>query len=95
MLLHQQGIISKPVSEGGYYVFIKLLRTSFQSGWAIIESLVERYGIAVVPGEAFGIESEPYIRISYGNITPDKMSVYAELLSNALYQIRLGSDLDF
>jgi len=71
-------------SSGGFYVFLRLFPEKPQSGWDIARRLVDEFSLAVVPGEAFGMEKGPYIRLSYGNIRAADMVDPAARLARAL-----------
>ncbi len=89
MILYNKGIISKPISEGGYYVFVKFNFNVALIGWELVELLIDKYGIAVMPGEAFGVfDKDIYLRISYGNVKPDEMRKSARKLKDALFEIK-------
>jgi len=61
-----------------------------QSGWEISRRLIDEFAIAVVPGEAFGAEGEPSIRLSYGNIRAADIEREAGRLAAALARILAG-----
>jgi len=89
MPLYDEKLISKPFGEGGYYIFIKLNYKFKLSSWEIAELLINNFNIAVIPGEAFGIDNgDIYLRLSYGNIREEQMEIYAKKLAEALYKIR-------
>ncbi|MBL4778242.1 hypothetical protein [Ralstonia sp.] len=49
---------------GAFYFLVKL-NTSL-SGIQIVERLIKEHKIAVIPGEAFGMDDGCYCRIAYG-----------------------------
>lgn len=86
--LYEEKLISKPMSEGGYYIFLKLDMKGNLSGWELTKLLIDGFNIAVMPGEAFGVnDGNIYLRLSYGNVKAEQMSYYAERLVDALYKI--------
>ncbi len=84
-LLHliEKGLIETLRSEGGFYIFIKLKQEK-RSGWEIARILIKEYGLATVPGEAFGMEKGPYLRLSFGNLPSSKMEKASKILKNSL-----------
>ena len=53
-----------PDSQGAFYILIKV-ETSLDS-MTLTRKLIEEFKVAVLPGEAFGIDTGCYLRISYG-----------------------------
>jgi len=60
-----------PQSDGAFYVFLEVETTL--TGLALAERLAREYGVAVVPGEAFGMSFGCYLRVAYG--APDAETV--------------------
>jgi len=89
--LHARGLINEPRGEGGFYVFIRLTPKHPQSGWEIARRLADEYALAAVPGEAFGMEGSPWLRLSYGNIRAAEMDSAADRLAEALAEILRSS----
>jgi aspartate/methionine/tyrosine aminotransferase len=63
------GIVSPPRSEGAFYVFFEV--DTPQSSVALAERLVRERRVAVIPGEAFGIDDRCCLRVSYGALALD------------------------
>ena len=61
----------RPQSEGAFYVFLNLDTTL--SGLELAERLACEYGVAVVPGEAFGMQTGCYLRVAYGAPDPENV----------------------
>jgi aspartate/methionine/tyrosine aminotransferase len=59
------------LASGAFYVFLKI-RTGL-SGLCVAERLAREFGVAVIPGEAFGMRDGCYLRVAYG--APDPASV--------------------
>lgn len=55
--------------KGAYFVFPKLLPK--RDSWQFTYDLLEKAGVAVVPGAAFGPNGESHIRISFGRTEKD------------------------
>ncbi len=51
-------------SEGAFYAFVDVRPTGMSSE-EFSRELLARYGVAVVPGEAFGAEGSGFVRLSY------------------------------
>ena len=58
--------ISCVMPKGAFYIFINCTKLG-KSGYEIVEYLLEKEGIALVPGEAFGEVGKGYVRMSYAN----------------------------
>ncbi|MFK7795496.1 MAG: pyridoxal phosphate-dependent aminotransferase [Gammaproteobacteria bacterium] len=55
------------ISEGAFYLFIKL--DTHKHDLAIAKQLIERFGVATIPGSAFAAPNGSYLRVSYGALT--------------------------
>jgi aspartate/methionine/tyrosine aminotransferase len=82
--LRAQGLIGAAASAGGFYLFVPLDAERARNGGEVAQRLVLEHGVAVVPGEAFGMEKRPFLRLSYGNIPPAAMAADAPRLAAAL-----------
>jgi aspartate/methionine/tyrosine aminotransferase len=88
--LHAQGRIGEAASAGGFYLFLPLDAERARSGGEVAERLVLEHAVAVVPGEAFGMERRPFLRLSYGNLRPAAMAAAAPRLAAALAAVLGG-----
>ena len=61
--------ISHGELAGAFYGFLQLPETGM-SDMEIVEYLIKRHGVAVIPGSAFGIEKSTCLRVSYGGLEP-------------------------
>lgn len=61
----------RPKSEGAFYVFLAI--DTILSGLDLAERLACEYGVAVVPGEAFGMQLGCYLRVAYGAPDPENV----------------------
>jgi aspartate/methionine/tyrosine aminotransferase len=52
-----------PKAEGAFYVLLKL--NTPLSAMTLTERLIKAYGVAVIPGTAFGMEQGCYLRVAY------------------------------
>lgn len=57
-----------PVAEGAFYVLIRI--ESGGDAFALAERLIREFGVAVIPGTAFGLDGGCYLRIAYGALEP-------------------------
>ncbi len=57
-------LCSTPDSKGAFYSLVKLNTTL--TGMQVVERLIKEYKVAVIPGEAFGMNDGCYCRIAYG-----------------------------
>jgi aspartate/methionine/tyrosine aminotransferase len=53
-----------PVPRGAFYMLLQV--QTQQSDMALVESLVRDFGVAVLPGNTFGVQDTCALRISYG-----------------------------
>ncbi len=60
-----------PQAEGAFYVFLDI--DTHLTGLELAERLACEYGVAVVPGEAFGMQQGCYLRVAYGAPDPDSV----------------------
>ncbi|MEY4683918.1 MAG: hypothetical protein RLZ25_377 [Pseudomonadota bacterium] len=58
-----------PQAEGAFYVFLDVDTTL--TGLTLAERLALEHGVAVVPGEAFGMHVGCYLRVAYGAPDPE------------------------
>ncbi|MCI0653155.1 MAG: aminotransferase class I/II-fold pyridoxal phosphate-dependent enzyme, partial [Methylococcaceae bacterium] len=56
--------VEAPVSEGAFYILLKV-RTRIDD-LTLVDRLIRRYRVAVIPGSAFGIRQGCYLRVAYG-----------------------------
>jgi aspartate/methionine/tyrosine aminotransferase len=77
-----------PKSQGALYY---LLRVDTElDPLAVAERLVREHGVAVIPGNAFGIESGCYLRMSFGGLVGDEVAEGARRLVSGLRGIGEG-----
>lgn len=58
-----------PPADGAFYLLLKV-ETSLES-MDLVRLLIERYGVATLPGSTFGMEGACYIRVAYGALRKD------------------------
>jgi aspartate/methionine/tyrosine aminotransferase len=67
-----EGICSAPRTEGAFYFLLKV-HTDF-GPMRIVERLIREFGVAVIPGNTFGLSKACYLRISYGALDKDTVA---------------------
>ena len=60
------------VPHGAFYVLFQL--QTDQSDMALVETLIRQFGVAVLPGSAFGESNGCTLRLSYGALDPQSVS---------------------
>ncbi len=61
-----------PPADGAFYFLIKL--NSVLKPLEMVERLVRDYGVAVIPGDAFGMEKGCYLRLAYGALEKETVA---------------------
>jgi aspartate/methionine/tyrosine aminotransferase len=64
-LADQAGLTYFP-PQGAFYFWLRHGVTRVD-GWALVDTLLEKHGVALTPGEIFGPSGKGYLRISYSN----------------------------
>ena len=62
---------NKPTSEGAFYTLLNI--DTRLDDMQLARTLIKKYGVATIPGSAFGIEDGCYLRLSYGALTDEKI----------------------
>ena len=68
--------------EGGIYFFLKI-PNRFKNDIIFSNLLLERYGIATIPGSSFGLAGKKYIRVNFSKKRKDVekfLKIYSSLL---------------
>ena len=60
-------LAANPASEGAFYTLLNINKEI--DDLHLAKSLIEEYGVATIPGSAFGINNGCYLRISYGALS--------------------------
>ncbi|MEL6441160.1 MAG: pyridoxal phosphate-dependent aminotransferase [Cyanobacteria bacterium J06621_8] len=55
-------------AEGAFYVFLRL--NTELDDLELTKCLIEKYGVAVIPGSTFGMNTGCYLRVAYGSLEP-------------------------
>lgn len=61
-----------PTADGAFYLLIK--PETRMTPLAMVERLVREYGVAVIPGSAFGMSDGCYLRIAYGALQKETVA---------------------
>ena len=72
-------------SDGAFYVFIRL--DTELPDMVVVERLIREFRIAVMPGSAFGMEHDCYLRISYGALDESTLEEGMQRLVSGLNAI--------
>ena len=72
--------------KGAFYVFVDVSSTGL-SGEEFALKLLKGYGVAVVPGAAFGAGGERFVRLSYAT-SMDKLRIAVERIGRMLAEVR-------
>ncbi len=75
-------LCSVGAGQGALYLLVKV-HTGIHA-MRLVERLIERHRVAVIPGHAFGIETGCYFRVSYGNVNADLAAEGARRLVEGL-----------
>jgi aspartate/methionine/tyrosine aminotransferase len=66
------GRIDPPRSEGAFYVLLRV--HAEDNDMALVERLIREFGVAVIPGSAFGATDGCYLRIAYGALQKETVT---------------------
>lgn len=53
-----------PLAQGAFYVLLKV--HTEQDAMGVVERLIREYGVAVIPGDTFGMSEGCYLRVAFG-----------------------------
>lgn len=83
------GDLAMPVvSDGAFYVLLNLRKNI--DDLALVDRLIRRYRVAVIPGSAFGITQGCYLRIAYGALDPKSVEEGMNRLVNGIQELISG-----
>lgn len=77
--------VKTPDARGAFYFLIRP-RTKMNP-MHVVEQLVSKHGVAVVPGTAFGVEDCCALRVSYGSLTMETGRAGLDRLTSGLLEI--------
>lgn len=74
-----EGRVEVNAAEGAFYVMVRV-PTSIPS-MELVQRLIRQHGVAVIPGNAFGVENECCLRVAYGSLeTPQAGDAFRRLV---------------
>ena len=74
-----------PPADGAFYFFMKL--DTEMKPLALVERLIKEYGVAAIPGDAFGMENGCYLRVAYGALRPETVAEGVGRLARGMREI--------
>ena len=78
-------ICAVPLTMGAFYFLIKL--NTALTGMELVDKLINKHKIAVIPGETFGMNDGCYLRLSYGALNKEKSDMGTQRLIRGLKEI--------
>ena len=72
-------------AKGAFYIFLKV-HTNIKD-FELVKRLIEKYKVAVLPGETFGITQGCYLRIAYGSLQTATAKEGIERLKQGLREV--------
>jgi aspartate/methionine/tyrosine aminotransferase len=61
--------VTVPPAQGAFYFLLRI--DTPRDAMELVEALIVRHGVAVIPGTAFGLEDGCSLRVAYGALRPD------------------------
>lgn len=80
-----QGLCTFPRAYGAFYIFLKFNRDL--DSMVVARQLIREFGVAVIPGNAFGLADDCYLRLSYGALREDRIDTGIQRLVDGLRSI--------
>jgi aspartate/methionine/tyrosine aminotransferase len=62
-------LVRVPPADGAFYFLVRL--ETDMPAMRLVESLIRDFGVAVIPGDTFGVEGQCVLRVSYGALEKD------------------------
>ena len=87
-----EGICDVPQTQGAFY-FLLRLRHGDQPALAVAERLIREHGVAVIPGNAFGLDRGCHLRVAYGALQKDTAAEGIARLVKGLRAITSSSSM--
>lgn len=76
---------SVPPADGAFYFFIKV--DTEMSPLDLVERMIRDFGVAAIPGDAFGMKDGCYLRVAYGALSPQTVAEGVGRLVSGLREI--------
>lgn len=73
---------TEPTSEGAFYTLLNI--DSKQEDMQLCKRLIEKHGVATIPGTAFGMQSGCYLRLSYGALSDNDINIGLDRMIDGL-----------
>ena len=70
--------VTVPTPKGAFYFFLNV-RTDMDAE-ILVRRLIEEYGVAVIPGQTFGMDNGCYLRIAYGALQKETVATAVDRL---------------
>jgi aspartate/methionine/tyrosine aminotransferase len=80
--LAADGVCEVPPSRGAFYFLLRV--RSDQPPLALAEKLIREHAVAVIPGNAFGLDRGCHLRVAYAALARDKVAEGAGRLARGL-----------
>lgn len=80
-----QDFCTVPATDGAFYFLLKV-QTSL-STMNVVEQLIRKHRVAVLPGDAFGTQNGCYLRVAYGALKPETAVEGIDRLVNGLREV--------
>jgi aspartate/methionine/tyrosine aminotransferase len=68
-VLEREGRCTIPAARGAFYFLLKI--QSARAAMDMAERLIREHGVAVIPGNAFGLDRGCHLRVAYGALQMD------------------------
>ena len=85
--LVREGICEVPPAQGAFYFLLRLPKQA-RPPLEVAEQLIRAHGVAVIPGNAFGLERGCHLRIAYGSLPKAAAAEGIERLVRGLRSLR-------
>ncbi len=76
-------IVTVPPAQGAFYFMLRIHQEGVDS-FALAKRLIQDYGVAVIPGSAFGVHAPCMLRVAYGALQPESVKEGAGRLVRGL-----------
>lgn len=80
-----EGICKIAPADGAFYFFLKI--NVEMDAFELVKQLIDKYKIAVLPGNTFGMNQGCYLRVAYGALQKETVKEGIERLVNGLINI--------
>ena len=74
-----------PLTEGAFYFLLRV--NTRMDPLQLVERLVREHGVAVIPGNAFGLQAGCHLRVAYGALTRNSASEASDRLVRGLQRL--------